>query len=206
MGRFSKIVMTSLWGLTVLCMVFIVSAGIRLRSSARASADLPVLFDGPAFKLLDQNGKAVSNADLHGQPWICEFIFTHCTSICPAMLSRMADLQKTLDPRVRLVSFSVDPENDRPDVLKERAQQLAADDTRWRFLTTQADDKDAIKNIRVGMKLVLPNDPVTPSMHDARFFLFDANGHCVGIYTSTDADDIAKLKQDAANLLIGEQP
>jgi protein SCO1/2 len=198
--------MTTLWALTVLCMVFIVSAGIRLRNNARASAEMPKLFDGPEFKLIDQNGKLVTKDDLHGQPWICEFVFTRCTSICPAMLGRMAELQTTLDPRIRLVSFSVDPENDRPDVLKGRAQSLGADDKRWRFLTTQAGDKDGVRKVQQGMMLVRAGDPVTPSMHDNRFFLFDNGGHCVGIYTSADPADMTKLKADAASLLIGDQP
>jgi protein SCO1 len=214
MGTIQKIITTSLWGITVLMMVFIVAAGVQLKKRARDSADvvaalppvpgstgLPILFDAPTFSLVDQNSHPFSSADLKGKPWISQFVFTTCQSICPMMMAKMAALQKEIDPQVRFISFSVDPDYDRPPVLLAKANSLGADNQRWRFLTNPDGDKSSIDQVLRGMFEAKPG-PLDPrTMHSERFFLFDANGHCRGIYSSSHSDEIDKLKQDAATIL-----
>jgi protein SCO1/2 len=224
MGRFQKILMTSLWVVTVLMMIFIVTAGLQLRKSTRASADavaitmpqpastvLPVLFDAPAFSLIDQHGKPFSNADLKGQPWIGQFVFTTCQSICPMMMAKMAGLQKTIDPRVRFVSFSVDPDYDRPAILLAKANSLGADNDRWRFLTNpqigaiSTSDQSGINHVLRGMFEAKPGPLDPKTMHSERFFLVDGNGHVRGIYASSDPDSMQQLKADTVTLLAEKQ-
>src|SRR6202011_5619549 len=75
------------------------------------------------FQLTNQNGRTFGSAQLIGKIWIADFIFTSCSGPCPMISSRMSELQKPLQTTdVHLVSFSVDPEKDTPDVLRSYAE------------------------------------------------------------------------------------
>lgn len=91
----------------------------------------------PDFELIDQDGKKFTQADLLGHVWVADFIFTSCPMQCPGMSRRMRELQIAIHrmPEVRLVSFSVDPEDDTPEVLKKYAKSFMADTAQWFFLT-----------------------------------------------------------------------
>jgi protein SCO1/2 len=215
MGTLQKILMTSLWAVTVLMMVVIVTAAKQIKERARESADavatvqppesassgLPVLFDAPTFSLIDQQGRPFTNADLKGKPWISQFVFTTCQSICPMMMAKMAHLQKLIDLHVRLISFSVDPDYDRPPILLAKANSLGADNDRWRFLTNPDGDKNGINGVLRGMFEAKPGPLDPKTMHSERFFLIDGDGHVRGIYSSSQTEEMQRLTQDAATLL-----
>ena len=100
MSKGQKIVTAALWAVLVIVMVGVIGAGAWDRLRRPAVPALPVLFDVPAFSLIDQDSKPVAQSDLRGHPWIAAFIFTHCPDVCPIMTNKMSSLQKTLDPRV----------------------------------------------------------------------------------------------------------
>jgi len=107
-----------------------------------------VAYDVPNVSLLDSEGSAVALKALldSGQPVALNFIFTTCTTICPVMTVTFAQMQQLLGPdagRVHLVSISIDPEYDRPEVLAAYAQQFKAGDN-WTFLTGGTDDIVAV--------------------------------------------------------------
>src|SRR5207248_11760628 len=82
----------------------------------------------PFFELTNQNGQQFGSAQLAGKIWIADFIYTMCPGPCPMISSRMSELQKPLEKTdVRLVSFSVDPEKDTPEVLRRYAEKLQAE-------------------------------------------------------------------------------
>src|SRR5882762_1931461 len=90
----------------------------------------------PGFQLTNQNGQPFGSAQLSGKIWIADFIFTACPGPCPMISSRMSELQKPLGKTdVHLVSFSVDPKKDTPEVLRGYAEKLHAQPQRWDFLT-----------------------------------------------------------------------
>lgn len=101
-------------------------------------------YDLPDVMLIDADGTTMSldsilNAD---EPVAVNFIFTTCTTICPVMTATFAQMQRKLGDdaeRVRLVSISIDPEYDRPDVLKAYAEQFRAGGN-WTFLTGDSGD------------------------------------------------------------------
>jgi cytochrome oxidase Cu insertion factor (SCO1/SenC/PrrC family) len=205
MKPIQKVLMTILWGLTVLIMVSVIGAGLwRKRQNGpltqaeqqvlaeNVSQPAPVQLNVPApqFDLIDQDSKPVTKESLAGKPWIAEFVFTHCAGPCPRMTGQLAALQKELPANVQFVSFSVDPERDTPAVLKEYAKKFEADESRWRFLTGA---KDAIFAVAKGMML-------TASPHSTRFVLIDAEGMIRQTYESDDEKRMADLKHDAAEL------
>src|SRR5213076_1896054 len=160
----------------------------------------------PEFTLINQDGKNFGSADLRGKIWIADFIYTMCPGPCPMISSRMSELQKPLEKTdVHLVSFSVDPAKDTPQVLRGYAGQLQAEAGRWDFLTGP---KSAIYKLsHDGFKLAVSdgNDAQRLPVHSTRMVLVDRRGQIRGYYDATEAEAITKLLADT-NHLLREQP
>jgi protein SCO1/2 len=102
----------------------------------------------PDVTLINQDGKRVSLKGLleSDQPVVVDFIYGTCTTICPVLSAGYANLQKRLGAdsrRVRLVSITIDPENDTPKVLKEYLARYRAKPG-WDFLTGSRRDIDRV--------------------------------------------------------------
>ena len=108
--------------------------------SAPGSASLPDYGRVVDFELIESSGDPVTLASLQGTIWIADFIFTSCAGPCPQMTRRMADIQEHLGEQedIRLVSISVDPDRDSPEVLRQYAEKYGARPERWWFLTGDA--------------------------------------------------------------------
>ena len=120
--------------------------------------------------------------------------------------TRMSELQKPLEKTdVHLVSFSVDPEKDTPEVLRGYAEKLHAEPKHWDFLTGP---KSTIYDLsRNGLKLAVSdgsNEAGIP-VHSTRLVLVDRRGEIRGYYEATEADAVTKLLADTSHLL-REQP
>jgi protein SCO1/2/putative membrane protein len=91
----------------------------------------------PAFALTERSGRTVTRDDLLGKVWVVSFFFTSCTAGCSKNTTSMKRLQDDLVgyPDVMLVSITVDPETDTPEVLQRYAASYGADPQRWLFLT-----------------------------------------------------------------------
>jgi protein SCO1/2 len=96
-------------------------------------------YAAPDVVLVDEDGDPVPLADaLAGDgPVAMNFIFTTCTTICPIMSAAFAGLRG--EPGVRLVSISIDPEHDRPRVLKSYAARFGPAPS-WHFYTGTSED------------------------------------------------------------------
>ena len=160
----------------------------------------------PSFQFTNQNGQPFGLAQLAGKIWIADFIYTTCPGPCPMISSRMSELQKPLEKtEVHLVSFSVDPDKDTPEVLRRYAERLQAEPGRWDFLTGL---KSAIYNLsHDGFKLATSDgsDAQGIPVHSTRIVLVDRHGQIRGYYDATEADAVTKLVADT-NHLVREQP
>jgi protein SCO1/2 len=160
----------------------------------------------PAFQLVNQNGQSFGSAQLAGKIWIADFVYTTCPGPCPMISSRMSELQKPLEKSdVHLVSFSVDPEKDTPQVLRGYAEKLQADPARWDFLTGP---KSAIYKLsHDGFKLAVSDgsDERGIPVHSTRMVLVDRHGQIRGYYDATEPDAVTKVLADT-NHLLREQP
>ncbi len=98
---------------------------------------LPVYGQVADFTLTNQSGQSVSIADLRGQVWVADIIFTRCAGPCPEMTGRLSQLQSALPAGqpVKLITLTTDPEFDMPAVLKQYAERFHAAPGRWHFLT-----------------------------------------------------------------------
>src|SRR5438093_8598361 len=108
-----------------------------LASCAPANAGENISLPVADFSLIERSGQKGCRADLLGKVWVAAFIFTRCAGPCTQVSGSMAHLQHDLAgaPGVVLVSFTVDPEYDRPQVLQKYAARFQADPERWLFLT-----------------------------------------------------------------------
>lgn len=90
------------------------------------------------FSYTNQNGDTVSLSDLKGEVWLANFFFSSCTTVCPVLTAHMAKLQKQLkeeEVSIPIVSFTVDPERDKPEKLRVFGEKHGADFSTWSFLT-----------------------------------------------------------------------
>ena len=160
----------------------------------------------PGFQLTNQNGQPFGSAQLSSKIWIADFIYTTCPGPCPMISSRMSELQKPLQKTdVHLVSFSVNPEKDTPEVLRGYADKLQAEPGRWDFLTGA---KPAIYKLsHDGFKLAVSDgsDAQGIPVHSTRIVLVDRHGQIRGYYDATEPEAITKLLADT-NHLLREQP
>ncbi len=135
-----------LWGSLILIIAGGVSVGtwawLRQGSAIRLGASnapqrLEVYGEVPTFSLVDRTGQEVTRKTLEGKVWIANFIFTSCRLTCPQQSATMAQFQADLDgePDIRLVSVTIDPDRDTPEVLTRYAERFHADARRWLFLT-----------------------------------------------------------------------
>jgi protein SCO1/2 len=154
-------------------------------SITQAAERLPVIQKAPDFDLIDQSGKPVRQANFKGKVTLVSFIFTTCSGSCPATTSRMAKIQEHLHQRgvlekgVRLVSISLDPARDTPEVLRGYMRLYEADDATWSFLT--GPQEKVSKTIAAWGMWAKPaaNGQLD---HPSRIFLVDRKGQIREIY------------------------
>ncbi len=113
------------------------SVALYLWIRGGTSKPLPVYWEVPDFSLIERDGRQVTLADLKGKVWIANFIYTHCIETCPFQTPELEKIQSEFsgEKDLRLVSITVDPENDTPEVLSRYADKFKADPERWLFLT-----------------------------------------------------------------------
>lgn len=99
----------------------------------------------PDFELTDQNGQKISNKDMLGKVYLVEFFYSRCPTICPVMNSNMKYIMAKINrPDFGIVSISIDPANDTPQVLKNHARMIGATSKDWHFVSG---DRDYIGNL-----------------------------------------------------------
>jgi protein SCO1/2 len=102
----------------------------------------------PDIVLVNQDGKKVRlQSILKGDtPVVVDFIYGTCTTICPVLSAGFLNLQNKLAATggtVRLVSITIDPENDSPKVMKAYLKRFRAKPG-WDFLTGSRADIDTV--------------------------------------------------------------
>ena len=169
------------------------------------------------FTLTERDGRTVHASDLLGKVWVASFIFTRCAGPCPVVSATMKRLQKDFadDPDVRLVTFTVDPEYDTPEVLREYARRYHADPDRWLFLTGKEADVDRLlsQGFHIGATKNTGPDatPGTAVTHDTHLAVVDKEGRVRAYFSALpDPNDdnpdqeyekgLARLRREVAAL------
>ena len=178
----------ALVGLTVLA-VFVFAGLERQKAQGKP---LPVIGLVAGFALTNQNGSAASLADLRGQVWVADIIFTRCPGPCLKMTRQMKELQDALPPasQVKLVTLTTDPEFDTPPVLRAYADRFQADTNRWMFLTGTKQEiaKLAIGSLKLTAVAKKPEERESPQdlfVHSTLFVVADKQARLRGVFETT---------------------
>lgn len=178
--------------LTAFCLLVLAGcgSGSKLRD--------PLNWDVQSFQYINQNGEKFGIKDLKGKVWIADLVFTNCQTVCPPMTANLAKLQRMAKEEkldVQFVSFSVDPEVDKPEKLKEFVQKFTDDTKNWNLLTGYSQDeieKFAKDNFKTLVDKPENQDQV---IHGTKFYLVDQNGKVMKEYSgmkNTPYDDILR--------------
>jgi protein SCO1 len=165
---------------------------------------LEVLGTAPDYTLTDQTGATFDSRDLAGRASVVDFIYTRCPDVCPTLSATFGQAQKKLDAehllgsKVVLVSLSVDPAHDTPEVLAQYGKQFGANSATWKLLTGDWDQMyDVIAGFKVGVRVPQPAPDAPGSSelsHTTRVVLVDGQQQ-VRAYLSGDemsADDVVR--------------
>ncbi len=146
------------------------------------------------FHLLNQEGKTISQKDLDGKIYVANFFFASCKSVCPQMNENVRRIQEKFKgvDELKIVSYTVDPENDTIPALAAYALKMKADNKQWWFLTGQ---KDSIYDLaRDGY--LLPAAQRTKEndfFHSQDLMLIDKEKRIRGIYDGTERAEVDTL-------------
>jgi protein SCO1/2 len=214
--------------LGIVAVAIVAAFGVHASRSARPEeVSLDRLGDYghvPPFSLIERSGRRVGRDDLLGHAAVIDFIYTECTETCPTQSLQFAQIQRELATArdLRLVSITVDPRHDTPEVLARYATRYGADD-RWWFLT--GDQREIYCLARDGFHLgVVDSSAAQPPtcgsafrfgpgpawashgskgliMHSSRLVVIDHRAEIRAYHLATDADAVEKLKANVRRLL-----
>ena len=133
----------------------------------------------PEFFMLNQDSLFIGNEDFKGQVHLAEFFFTKCPSICPIMNKNMKIIDDRFGDRqdFGIASFTIDPANDTPYVLKKYAESYNVKSQNWHFLTS--DVKTVYELANKGFSIFAGINPAVAGgfEHQGYFALIDKNGY-----------------------------
>ena len=130
------------------------------------------------FALTDHNGQARTLKDFQGKVVMVFFGYTQCPDVCPTSMAEMAEIKKLLGKdgdRVQCLFVSVDPERDKPEMLKE--YMAAFDPTFLALYTTPEKTAALAKDFKVYYKKVNGPTPTSYTIdHTAGSYVYDTTG------------------------------
>lgn len=198
--------------------------------SKPAPPPLPDIATLPTFAFEDQDSQPLGTAQLHGRPWVANFLFTSCPTACPPLAQATADLQAKVEawapadadpPPVLLVSFTIDPITDTPERLRAYGERYKANPRLWRFARSTYDTTEQLVTegflqplIRDDLMHVsdptrrkaMLHEPIPlGTAHALRFVLVDGQGHIRGLY-DRDPESVERLNADLRALAEATTP
>ncbi len=174
---------------------------------------LPVYYQVPEFSLQNEFNKPFGTKDLMGKFYIANFMFTSCPTTCPALMEKMDVIQnriRGLGTKAAIVTFTVDPKHDTPEVLFKYARKRNSNPFIWNYLTGKEGDlkKIVIDGFKVPMgnkeavEKKLENKSITlfDIVHTEKVVLVDNKGQVRGYY-GTNKIEMDRLMIDLGLLV-----
>ncbi|WP_328585873.1 SCO family protein [Rossellomorea aquimaris] len=185
--------------------VVMAAVGILLAGCSNSDFQAETDYEIADFNYSNQDNEKVSLKDLEGKVWIADFIFTNCETVCPPMTFNLTKLQKELKKAgvedYKIVSFSVDPEKDTPQALKEYISGYEADTGKWELLTGYKFEeiKDFAEH---SFKTIVAKDPNSDQViHQTSFFLVNQEGVVVKNYSGNSDVPYEEITSDMKTLI-----
>lgn len=201
-------------GIAVAVAAVVLAGGIfALRGDG--SPALPIYWEAPAFALVDQRGDSLRSADLGGTVWAVSFVFTNCEGVCPLITAKLARVRDALaadgllGTKARLISITVDPARDTPEVLREYGGHFGGSPpSEWAFLT--GSPPESVRSmIQDGFRVTAVDPSTLPAdtsadyqvQHSPRVMVVDRRGRVRGTYNATDGGVIERVVADIRALV-----
>ena len=150
------------------------------------------------FKLINQNGKTITQEDYKNKIYVVDFFFTSCPTICPIMTDNMGKLQKKFidNSEIMFLSLSVTPKIDSVAVLRKYADDNGVIDSKWNITT--GDKKHIYELARKSYFAVVEQGDggLQDFIHTPNFILVDKKKQIRGVYDGTDDSEILRLIDD----------
>lgn len=160
---------------------------------AQTKESLKKLGPAPLFKAIDENNNTVSNGTFLNKYLVVNFFFTSCNGPCPVLMEHVRKLSEEFPNQdLHFISFSVDPNIDSPEKLKNYREQRNLSDPRIHLLHVNKQDLEYLLND--GYKLGTAGEIVN---HSTRFVLIDKNGQIRITYSG----DYSGLKSLVSSLV-----
>ena len=143
------------------------------------------------FSFTNQHGITISNENYEGKVYLVEFFFTTCPTICPKMSRNLVDIQNTFPKRddFGIASFTINPEYDTVETLKNYANQYGVTNPNWHFLTGNQDDIYNLANVGFNLYAAEVEGAAGGFEHSGNFALIDKEG-----YIRSRVDDFGNPK------------
>jgi len=132
----------------------------------------------PTFSFTNQNGKTITNKDYDGKVYIVEFFFTTCPTICPRMSRNLVEIQNNFRDieNFGVASFTINPEHDTPEVLKQYAEKYEITNPNWHLMTGDIDVIYELANTGFNLYTAKDGEVEGGFEHSGNFALIDKNG------------------------------
>ncbi len=196
-----------LWGMLTAALLLVL--GFSARGWFRPKAEpLPVFATVPDFSFTERSGEPFGLQQLRGHIWLADFIFTNCAGTCPIMTSQMNALQAAFAEEkldVRLVSFTVDPERDTPEVLRRFAEGYGAERDKWFFITGPGEQMQKLAKEGFMLAAATGGEADEAIIHSNRFVLVDRTGRIRKYYDGTMEGINAEILRDLKALVAEEE-
>ncbi|MBN4046923.1 SCO family protein [bacterium AH-315-P13] len=132
----------------------------------------------PTFSFTNQNGKTITNKDFEGKVYLVEFFFTSCPTICPRMSKNLVQIQNSFIgiENFGVASFTINPEFDTPQVLKQYAEDYGMVNPNWHLLTGNKEAIYKLANEGFNLYTAESSEVEGGFEHSGNFALIDKNG------------------------------
>ncbi len=157
----------------------------------------------PDYSFTNQLGATIDQNTFKDKIYITDFFFTTCPGICPQMTLSMTELQAEFadDADILLLSHSVTPDFDTPEILNNYADRNNVHPEKWHLVTG---DKDQIYNLGRNYYFVEEDLGIKKDkddfLHTENFVLIDKNKHIRGIYNGLNKSSVKQLIADVRTL------
>ncbi len=154
------------------------------------------------FAFLNQDSNVVTQEWVKGKVYVTDFFFTSCPTICPKMSQQMLRLQENFadQPEVLLISHSIDPYYDTPQILDKYADKVGINTDKWQLLTGSFKEITSISDEYL-VSVVKDSTVAGGYIHGGHFILLDGQRRIRGYYDGTQATQVDKLMEDIEILL-----
>jgi protein SCO1/2 len=187
--------------------------GVSNHRSKSANTGLVKIGPEPAFSLTNQDNKTITKKDYAGKVHVVEFFFSTCPSICPKMNQNMLVIEKEFlgNPNFGIISITINPDTDTPQILKDHAEALGVASSNWNFLTGKQDYIYDLAN--KGFNLYAgQNSNVSGGFEHSGYFALvdkegnirsrkDKNGNPIIYYNGLEKEDVKAIIKDIKKLL-----